>query len=197
MISELLKLMKGIVISPICTLRDVENKNYQNCIYVLFATGAVITFIKSFFVETINNQYFDTDQLVAFFSFLNIPQVKWLFAYTVYIVFILLVHLIVKVIYKKDEFKKLFLSIMAVSGLGVNLHFLFFVSGYLFPAEVNFYLLYVAILWGIVLSALSIQISQNISPIKSWIYLIATSLPIVFISGFTGILPYYAWLNLP
>jgi hypothetical protein len=191
------KFIRGILISPIRTLREIENKNNQTCIYVLFTTGAVITFIKSFFVDAIKNQYFDSDQLVAFFSFLNIPQIKWLIAYTSYIIFVFLVYLIVKLIHKKSDFKKLLLGIMAVSALGIILHFLFLILGRIFPAEVNFFFLYIAILWGIVLTALSIQISQNISPIKSWMYLIATSLPIVFISGITGILPYYAWLNLP
>ena len=189
------KFLKNIVFDPTGVFNKLKKGQLVFETYVVFLIGASITFFKTIRLRGRSIHFFEDRSVSQILSFFAIPQVKWVFVYIIYFLFVLILSISGRIFFKRIEFRPLFLCLMSISGIGIILQAVFFVLHYIIPQNINFYLTYVAFVWVVVLSLLAIKYSQEISISKSLLLLIIAGLPIIFIAGLTGISPYLAWLN--
>lgn len=189
-------MLKNMIFHPMNVYETINREqDYEVIVYVFFILSVLITFIKTFSRKRIRINFFETNMLNAFLSFLNIPQIKWILMYLSYFIFILIICFFCKLLFNKLNKKLLFISLMSISGLGVLTQIIFTVLNLiLYGNKINLIFIYIIYIWGFVLSIMAIKYSQNFSIGKSALIFFISATPISIVIGFVGVLPYFAWL---
>jgi hypothetical protein len=188
-------LIRGLAIAPDKTTKEIIKNNYVRESFVLFLSGAILTFLKSFYYRKENWNFFANENYNKIFTFLSIPQIQWLITYLIYFLFIYLIYLMNKLFNKNARFKPLAISLMSLSGLGCILQILFYILSFIFPKELIHYISYIILIWFFLLSLISIKNSQGIFISRSIACFVAAAVPCIIIAGFPGVFPYLAWFD--
>ena len=194
MVMNFLKILKDIMIAPERVFHRISSMPMKREVLTLFLVGAVFTFTKSFGAKAQRINFWADSRVNEILSFFSIPQIKWLIAYISFFLFLLIVNLFCKILFKKSKLTDLILYFMSISGAGVMLQFIFLFLPLFFSKEVTYLLSYVAFLWIVYLSVLSIKISQDTTLSKAMIIYFASALPVVVITGLPGISPFLMWI---
>ena len=187
-------LLRDIVVCPIDLIKKVNKGQLSYEVIFVFVLGAIMTFSKTFYMNKLNITFFEDPKTNKLLSLLSIPQVKWVFGYICFFLFVLSISGLSKLFISEAKLKMLFLSLMSISGIGVIMQVAFFALSLVFSRDMNLILSYVVFLWCVVLAILAIRHSQNLSLVKAIPLFAIPAVVFIFIGGFSAVVPYLAWL---
>ncbi|MBI9090008.1 MAG: hypothetical protein JEZ12_12390 [Desulfobacterium sp.] len=190
-------ILKNIIFSPNRIFKKIGKGEYDFAVYFLFGMSGLITFFKSFGIKTYKNNYFVNEHFNILMSFFNIPQIKWLFAFISFFLFVFFMKILCLFLLKKCKKKHLMLGLLSVSSAGILLQIVFSVLHYILSQTFIYILSYIAFIWIVCLSIMAIKNSQDTSYVKSAMIYIFSGLPVFLVIGLTGLAPFLLWLVSP
>ena len=193
-LAALVELNKGIIISPRKMFQSLENRKYIFLVHCIFILSSLITLIESFGIKQNKLNFYQSVNFNKSLSFFNAPIFQWALAYLCFFFFLILIKLCCSIILKHTNTKKLVLYFFSISGIGIMLQIIFFVLKLVLPHILVNLLFFIASLWIFFLSLIALQQSQNTTYTKSFIIYTLSGLPIVLISGFSGLAPFLLWI---
>ncbi len=191
-----INLIQNTILSPNEFFKKKFSDEVRLNILVLFGIGFLVTFIKSFYIKKNLFNYYSDETLNSFFSFLAIPQIKWLSVYFFFFIFLLLLRLFCRIYTKGCNMKDIIFNFLAIGCLCIFLQVFFFILSFLMSKQALFLSSYIALIWIIYLSVIAIKWSQKISGLKATLVYISSALPIFLLVGFAGLAPNLIWLHL-
>lgn len=189
-----LEIFKGVLFRPANAFRNIEAIGFGMPIYVIFSFGCFVVFLKSFWRKKISGNYFENEIINNIISFLNIPQVEWVIALLCFALFLFLLCKISHWLSQKGSDKKLILSIMSISSIGILLNIVFLIAHPIFSIKIIYLLRHFSFLWIFYLTILAIKEIKNLSYLKSIGLFLVSGFPSVIIMGLPGLAPYLLWL---
>lgn len=197
-LNSIINIVQGIVGHPYTFFKGNFSEKIKYNIFVLFVLSAFLTFIKSFTFNVEGNSinYYSNEIYNMLFSFLAIPQIKWLSTYLIFFVFLLLLYLFCHLYTKSCNKKELLLDYLAIGSIGVFLQILFLCLSFVLSNQIIFFISYIALIWIIYLSIIAVKSSQKMSGLKAVFVYISSALPIFLIGGIPCIAPNLMWLHL-
>lgn len=190
-----LYLVRDVFIHPQAVFEKINNNKIHREVYVVFLIGGVISFLKTFLRTGTKVNFFVDNKFNELFTFLSIPRMSWLIWYTGFFVFIFFLLLACKIINGKVQRKSLTLSLLAISGLGIVFHFLFFPLQLIFREDIIFIFVYLTYLWASVLTVKAISTTQGIAIWKSIICFFIPAVPLTLTALLMVMFPYLAFLT--
>ena len=186
-------LLNGLICAPNKVFMEIKNGSFYKEVKLIFAIGMLVTFWKTFLINTATGPMFFNEILYDLLTFLNIPQTRWCFMYLLYFLFI---YCLFKYFTKGITFKPFALTLMSISGIGTVMQALFYFLSFILPKFALTIAAYAILLWVIMLSLLAVKSFLKASLRKIALYFFLIALPFVFFSGFVVLAPYLAWLDL-
>ena len=192
---NIITLIIRLIVNPVKLFETIDNNRYKLEIYILYFIAALQTFIKSFNINSSTQlNFFSSNILNTIFTFLGLPQIRWLLSYILFCIFIYLTSLLFNKICPKKKSINLYSYFMVVSGIGVVMHPLFILFRYIFPPIFNSILVFSIFIWVMMLYSKAINYLYNASLIYSFIFLTILSVPFFMICGPPSIAPFLSWL---
>lgn len=168
----------------------------NNYVLYLFALSFIIVFLKSFFKKTNYTANFFSNELInKIIIVISNTQISVIILYGLYFLFVYIVFIITKFFSKNPSFKKLLISLMSISILGIIAHtitipLVFFENNFIKYIYYFFYIL------SFLFSIFSIKNTQDISIIKSTTSILIALIPF-FLCGYVLVIcPYILFLNI-
>lgn len=193
LVSPLL-LFRDIIFSPRDVFKRIKSGAFLYEAVVLFIAGSIAPFFKTSLLTETRFTFFENDMLNEALSLLCAPKIAWVLHYISFFLFLLAIWILCK-LFTQPKIRSLFLCLMVISGIGIFMQVVVFAFRLIFSDSLNLVFNYLAFAWCIILSVMAIKYSQNVSLGRSTILFILPAVPVIFIFGYAGILPYLAWLT--
>lgn len=196
MILKISSLLKGFIISPSDLFKRIKEGMYKKEIIFLFLVGSLIALGKSFYHEANTINFYSSDRINMFFSFLSIPQITWGLSYILHFFYIYTLYIVFnKIDKKKFKFEPILYSILALSSLGVIFQVLFLLLNLVIPHNILFFMSTMITLWVILLTLKALHIIYGLSYSKTFLGFIISSAFFLILIGFSIVSPSLAWIT--
>ena len=194
-ILNVVNLLKDIIVSPKRVFKKINNEQLSFEIYIIFLLGAVLPFIKTFFIKKVQFTFFESDIFDAVFSLIGNPKITWVLHYISFFLYVLVIGAFCKLLFAQAKIGKLLLCLMIISGIGILLQIAFIIFRLFLPIDWYLFFNYFTFFWCSFLAIMAIKYSQNKSLGVSILLFILPALPFILIFGSAGIFPSIAWLT--
>ena len=193
--SVFLSLLRDLFVDPKMAFQIESLKTNVFFIFISVALGGIFTLWKSFKVQSIKNNFYESDNLNEFLSILNIPQVQWAVSYLGYFFFIGVLVFLCRTILKRQDAKVLVLGILSIGIIGLLLAVLTTVLMPFLPPVIVSAFVPVISIWMLVLAILAVKFTQDIAMTKAVLFFFIAALPTFFLFGLPGLFPCFLWLS--
>lgn len=188
-------LTKNLILSPGKSFLNILDGKYRREILYLFFLSALITFVKSFYSHKNIINFFDSELLNLFFTFLSIPQVIWALSFGSFFLFIYTISIFSRIVRtEKIEFKSLAFIFMSFSTYGILLHIVFALGRFFLPQNIDKYGNLFVFLGFTILSSYALKKTFNLPLVKSVLLFLIPAIPFIFFMDVTGVFPFVMWM---
>ena len=190
--------VKETIVSPGTFFKKIGEGRLAYETVAIFGIAATVTFLKAFLRASSSlarQQDFFPDSLLNSILSLGKPAAFMaLFVLHVFCISLVCTSYKHSVFASKVEIRALFIAAMALSGIGVAMHIVAYISSFLLPAYILVVAAYGCYFWILFLTIKAVHVLSGLSIRNATVSVLTPFVPIFFIGGMPALAPYLSWL---